>query len=379
LLASVWSRRTAHAVLAVYLLGGGLLAGLWLAGLDAWMGLLSFLEPQNQLIGRAWAGAGALAALAGACVLCLALAAWRLRPAHDAQAAGAAWGESLLRTQEHPAIANAPMRWKEHYAGELGLFSFLRRLPYRVKLGSVTLLSLLAGVAIHGNDSAVVVHGLALILVTGLVVGMRASSVITAEREKRTWEGLLLTPLEPDQLVRGKLWGIIDSMRPYLLAYLLPGLGVALLGGLWPTFCLIYCWLGTWAFLYHMGAYGLYWSAKSAGSWQSLFQMLSSTAARLSLLYLLTWVLVLALSISCAVGGVFFFFYSSLSPNFEACIILMVTLTPPLLYLFAETEGFLQQAAEYIDLNERGGKVEITMGSLVTRLRERAQAEAGAR
>ena len=42
-----------------------------------------------------------------------------------------------------------------------------------------------------------------------MVVGIRCSGAISGERERLTWEALLLTPLETRYLVRGKLRGIM--------------------------------------------------------------------------------------------------------------------------------------------------------------------------
>ena len=70
------------------------------------------------------------------------------------------------------------------------------------------------------------------VLVVGsLVVGIRCSGTISGEREKQTWEALLLTPLETQSLIRNKLWGILGAAVPYVMAYTIPALFLATLVG----------------------------------------------------------------------------------------------------------------------------------------------------
>src|SRR5207248_3004098 len=113
------------------------------------------------------------------------------------------------------------------------------------------------------------VHGIALILVVGLLVSVRSSGAISGEREKATWDGLLTTPLEPRDLIRGKLWGIIDSIKPYLGAYLVGALIWAVPNGGFAVYSTVLCWSATWLILYFQAANGVYWSARSPNSWQS--------------------------------------------------------------------------------------------------------------
>ena len=85
--------------------------------------------------------------------------------------------------------------------------------------------------------------GLPVMLVAGLVIGIRCSGAVTGEREKQTWEALLLTPLETRQLIRGKFWGICGATWPYLLAYTIPALLLSWVGGL-GAFLWTLLWLG---------------------------------------------------------------------------------------------------------------------------------------
>ena len=54
---------------------------------------------------------------------------------------------------------------------------------------------------------------------------------ISSERERQTWEALLLTPLSAGQIIRGKLWGVMAASYWYLLAYAAPAVTLSVLGG----------------------------------------------------------------------------------------------------------------------------------------------------
>jgi ABC-type transport system involved in multi-copper enzyme maturation permease subunit len=160
--------------------------------------------------------------------------------------------------------------------------------PRSVAVGLVFLLTLLPSLSMieasrSGRDlegfffqlgepatTGFVLQGLVALLASSLVVGIRCSGAISGEREKQTWEPLLLTPLEPRELVRGKLWGILAAARPYLLAYALPvvTLGVLIQADayLWTLILLGVTWLA----MYFVGAAGIWCSGRSKSSWRSL-------------------------------------------------------------------------------------------------------------
>jgi ABC-type transport system involved in multi-copper enzyme maturation permease subunit len=107
-------------------------------------------------------------------------------------------------------------------------------------------------------------------LIASLVVGIRCSGTISGEREKQTWEALLLTPLSSRQLVRGKLWGIMGASYLYLLVYAVPALGLSAVSSF-----LAFFWTGiwlavTWLAMYFVGAAGIWCSVRSKSSWRSL-------------------------------------------------------------------------------------------------------------
>jgi ABC-type Na+ efflux pump permease subunit len=126
-------------------------------------------------------------------------------------------------------------------------------------------------------------------VVLTIAVGVRASGTITGERERQTWEGLLTTPLSEQEIVRGKLRGILRSAWWYLITFGLAAiltamflapvaaLGVVLVIG--PAMVVIA------AAMYFVGAAGLYCSARSQSSWRSLLATLAMGYAGAFLLF----------------------------------------------------------------------------------------------
>jgi ABC-type Na+ efflux pump permease subunit len=113
------------------------------------------------------------------------------------------------------------------------------------------------------------------LLVSSLIVGIRCSGAIVGEREKRTWDALLVTPLTARELVRGKLWAVMGASYPYLAAYALPAVFCS---ALTVSIALFYTVAGlavTVLAMYHMGAAGLYFSVRSKTSWRSLLATLA--------------------------------------------------------------------------------------------------------
>jgi hypothetical protein len=150
-------------------------------------------------------------------------------------------------------------------------------------------------------------QGVVVMLVASLVVGVRCSGAVSGERERQTWEALLLTPLETRELIRGKLWGIIGASYPYLLAYAVPAVLLSLLGDVGADVGAVawtLIWLGvTWLATYYMGAAGLWCSTRSRSSWRSLLGTLGFGyvagfilfAATTPIILLVAWIIVLIL------------------------------------------------------------------------------------
>ena len=122
------------------------------------------------------------------------------------------------------------------------------------------------------------------LLIAGLVVGIRCSGAVTGERERKTWEALLLTPMEVLPLIRGKFWGILGATTPYLVAFAVPALAFTFLGGGGAGFdgaFLVVTWLG----MAYVGAAGIWCSVRSKSSWRSLLFTLVLAYVGGSILY----------------------------------------------------------------------------------------------
>src|SRR5262245_61229808 len=139
-------------------------------------------------------------------------------------------------------------------------------------------------------------------LLASLVVGIRCSGAVSGERERQTWEALLLTPLTSRQLIRGKLWGIIGSSYLYLLAYAVPALGFAAIAG--PTaFFWTALWLAvTWLAMYFIGATGIWCSVRSRGSWRSLLWTLGIGYVGGAFVYIITSPVIFLLAVFIVLG-----------------------------------------------------------------------------
>jgi hypothetical protein len=142
----------------------------------------------------------------------------------------------------------------------------------------------LAGLAVRGDFNQLVVHlnnmapcgiwfrlqGLLVVFLASLIVGIRCSGAISGERERLTWEALLLTPLETRQLVRGKLRGIMGASYPYLRTYAVPATLLSLVGGISPFLWTLITLGVTILAMYFIGAAGIWCSVRSKSSWRSL-------------------------------------------------------------------------------------------------------------
>jgi ABC-type transport system involved in multi-copper enzyme maturation permease subunit len=174
----------------------------------------------------------------------------------------------------HLSIVGDPLRWKERNVEGIAPLGVLRQVPrwfgmVLVVAGTVffsTWTLTRAGSAVDTFSY----QGLCVMVLASLVVGIRCSGAITGEREKQTWEALLVTPLETRRLVRGKLWGIVGACFPYLAAYGITVLPFAMFAGL-EALLLTVLHLGlTVMAMCYVGAAGLWCSARCSTSWRSL-------------------------------------------------------------------------------------------------------------
>jgi ABC-type transport system involved in multi-copper enzyme maturation permease subunit len=322
-LASVWARQTRDAVLSLYAVGGlgylayqllsyalpgGLTGGLaaTAAGVLHCFNPLYVLEPARGVpdfrealtrLAVSWAAWGAVAGV------CTGLAIARLRGAYVKQLENT--GALRLLARILPArkpVGGDPVRWLVRHVEGIAPFAVLRLVPrwlgmlavfaltVAVSLGILweslpTNLPPRAAVALLLNDGlptlqtkldADVLYAgfrlmvVAALLLSSLVVGIRCSGAVTGERERSSWEALLLTPLETRQLIRGKLYGVIGSAQAYVLAYAVPALLFAAVSG---PVALVVSSIGLGVIelgMFFIGSAGIWCSVRSRGSWRAL-------------------------------------------------------------------------------------------------------------
>jgi ABC-type transport system involved in multi-copper enzyme maturation permease subunit len=331
LLSAVWTRKTLEAVLLLMpvllpaslaiLFSDLIIGGNYPTVLDgryvlepAWgrTDAAGLRELGRRLFSAAlcWGGVG---------TVCLALAVWRLRPAylrqlHTSGNKRKAHWWNVGRT----AISDSPVRWKEYHVEGLAPLPILRQIPRWLSIGLTFSVALAAGLVILwlnflpkvgyqqlfqliarfdlqgllGCFSTAEVEfqilGVVTLFLFTLLVGIRCSGAVSGEREKMTWEALLLSPLSVKHLIRGKLWGIIGVTYIYLIAYAIPILSLATLGG-WEAFMWTVLLIGLTAVaIYFMGAAGLRCSVRATTSWRSLLGTLGIGYVGGTLVFLVT-------------------------------------------------------------------------------------------
>jgi hypothetical protein len=163
-----------------------------------------------------------------------------------------------------------------------------------------------------GIDDVFYWHGLAGLVAATFVVAIRASGCISGERERDTWQAVMLTPLPIRKIIRGKYWGIVLAFLPYLVAYTVAALLWGVLVGV-----VALAWTLTWlvAALFavqYAGATGIWRSAQGKNSWLSLAATLAWCYASWALaavpIAILLWIVhgavTLVLSLDDLPGGV---------------------------------------------------------------------------
>lgn len=304
LLASVWSRQTRDAVLRVYvwlilaafLIWGfheyvrmrllpGTPPGVALGRLVTIDDLLRCLSPL-YVIEAAWdiqlSGVLAWRLLVSSLLwgtiglVCVCLSIWRLRPVYQKQLAAAPTKSSWA--VNHYRCDDAPIAWKEREVDGLAILPGLRRIPRWC--GLLAVFGLAAALAFHYLDDPYSSAPMSLaalgIFLSGLVVGIRASGAVVGERERQTWDPLLLSPLDNRELVRQKFRGVMQSVTPYFLVYAFPLLVLAVAHGAQDFTRMLMVLVSTWIMMYFMAATGIFWSICSTSSWRSLLATLAA-------------------------------------------------------------------------------------------------------
>jgi ABC-type Na+ efflux pump permease subunit len=236
--ASVVSRRGRDALLSVYILMVMLLISpllswvglprtivVWLEWLNPFASMARLVDGDRELApalatSGIWLAQGALGT---------AIAAWRLRP--SCLAAGEVVKKSRRRLFV-PAVGERPMLWKELYIERVGtLGRFGRWMGALVTLaiggGSLALAGFIVVDLVRQQDTelsrwareflvAMLSSGASAGFMACLLqwaIGLRAAVAIASERERATWDAILLTQLEPGEIVRAKVIGSMHALR----------------------------------------------------------------------------------------------------------------------------------------------------------------------
>jgi ABC-type transport system involved in multi-copper enzyme maturation permease subunit len=330
LLSAVWSRTTRDAVIGFF---AAALVGLVLYNLAGWAltaaptgsrlfdGLRTALAGFDPLyvLGSGGSTAGdweelarrglvSLASWGTLAAVCLLVAGWRLRSAYIRQLESSGRTGMLDRVlpARPPVYEDNPVLWMVQHVEGIAPLPILRRFPRWLAvaiifLGTASLdlyflwdalvpsLSFqqvqdawsargftgLFGLA-DGREiapqvaAAFLFQGLVAILIATFVVGVRCSGCVSGDREKQTWDNLLLVPLETRSLTGGKAWGVLRASLPYLAAYALPTLALSAVSGISSLVLSSVALASTALAMVFVAAAGLYCSVRSPSSWRAL-------------------------------------------------------------------------------------------------------------
>ncbi len=146
--------------------------------------------------------------------------------------------------------------------------------------------------------------------------------------------------------MRGKLWGIIESARPYMVAYLVPALIASLRHGeVGPPLITTCFWICTWGMLYFLAANGISCSVLSGSSWTSLI-LTFTNGAKVAAPFV-PWAAVLA--------AIPFFAALEICGWSIAlgCAYVIMFLGVLMAFLFSQTESLLEEAERHINNRDR--------------------------
>ncbi len=167
-------------------------------------------------------------------LLGISFASWRLRPSYLALVGGKKRG--LFRRYRIPPVDESrPMLWKELHIEKVGALGWFGRILGALLVGYLGLGSLLLAalafwsLKVQANatyfdqivglmDTLYGDNGPLFGCLIELAVGLRAAVAVSSERERGTWDALLTSPLSGRDILIGKLWGSIYSLRWLILA-----------------------------------------------------------------------------------------------------------------------------------------------------------------
>ena len=131
--------------------------------------------------------------------------------------------KSLRVPRWRPQLGNRPMVWKEMFAG-----AATTKLGFVGSVATGLILLTVVGLTLYvffeiwerswsrlGEEFFEYLAGLTSVFGSGmlLLLAARAAGLITQEKQQDTWLSLLATPLTGSEIVRGKMWGNLYSLR----------------------------------------------------------------------------------------------------------------------------------------------------------------------
>ncbi len=281
---------------------------------------------------------------------CLGVSAWRLRatclPAPTKR-------RRRVWTWLRPAVDDEPILWRERTVGR----------PWVRWLGTLLMASLSVAVsywlARRLEPANFLWTGALAALFLSLLVGIRASGTVSGEREAKTWESLLITPLDTWVLVQDKITAVLMLAYPLLAAFAVPVL-IAAWKVSWDAVThtaviLVICW----STMYYMAATGVSASVSSRGSWRSLLTTLATGYG-----YVLFLVLIMAFAYSwmgCLLGPIVMFILDRIGVTVQAkvFVLLGIGITSSLIlsyFLIRSAQNKAHYAKCWIDDSERYGR-----------------------
>jgi hypothetical protein len=209
--------------------------------LDPFLAMQSITEPAGVDAATIPPAYGYVAVMVILSTALVSLAIWRLRvwnpsgePVMQREVPAE---EEVDRAQAHAAPGKArkvwanPVLWREMRTRAYGRRTLLVKLAYFAVLGLVAVYAL--GPFIAGRTATVpVAPGLVLtgvVILSLLLVSAQAVTAVTTERDLGALDLLLVTDLEPQEFIFGKLWGILYNAKEFIVPpFLLAGAYAAL-------------------------------------------------------------------------------------------------------------------------------------------------------
>lgn len=256
--ASAMSRRGRDALLLVYFLdlmlllapiwgsGIAIFADLSAATLNPYSGVSQLVESAEPRPALMTIGLWTLLGTVGCAV-----ASWRLRPTFLREANGKLSSGWLGGRRRVPPVSDRPMLWKELYVEHVQAFGrVVKWTGILVAAGFLGCSIVLAGLIgwhtwfqpdsgiidwAHTKMNSLMASSTAIVWLIQWAMGLRAAASIASERQRGTWESLLVSPLDGREIVFGKIGGGVYALRGFVAAVVISWT-LALLCGALPAY-----------------------------------------------------------------------------------------------------------------------------------------------